>query len=387
MAITLVRLCEDVKQKYNMQLIAGRKGMENIVRWVHMVEDSEVPDFLHGEELIFTTGIGHIGNSAKMLEFVKNLYNHGASGITFNIGPYIHSIPKEVIDFCDQKKFPLFTLPWEIHIIDITYDFCNRIIENEKSEMSIVQAFKNLIFNPERQDDYLSALEKNGFLATSDYRVITICFFKDGKSVTSAFYNKNHIFLWKLLAHSSHASAVIEQDSKLLIIRQNCSDMQVKRMVGSIKKAFDTSDINYYIGVSETGYGFESVPSLYRQSNAAYITSRCENKSVMFYKDLGLNGLILAVNNKQLLEKFSQRTLEPILSFDDKNNTDYTELLRLYLENECSVMAVAEKTGVHRNTINNRLKQIRELLGDSLSEKKKAELMLAFQIKDLIKFI
>jgi len=48
---------------------------------------------------------------------------------------------------------------------------------------------------------------------------------------------------------------------------------------------------------------------------------------------------------------------------------------------------VAEKSGVHRNTVNNRIKQIRDLLGSTLTEKKKAELVLAFKIKDLIEFI
>ena len=54
---------------------------------------------------------------------------------------------------------------------------------------------------------------------------------------------------------------------------------------------------------------------------------------------------------------------------------------------DCSVSTVAEKSGVHRNTVNNRIKQIRELLGGALTEKKKAELVLAFKIMDLIKYI
>lgn len=48
MAITMRKLCEDAKSKYDMELVAGKSGIENTVRWVHMVEDREVPDFLHG---------------------------------------------------------------------------------------------------------------------------------------------------------------------------------------------------------------------------------------------------------------------------------------------------------------------------------------------------
>ena len=62
MAISLSQLCANAEKDHEMKLIAGSAGLENTVRWVHMVEDSEVPGFLHGNELIFTTGIGHVGN-------------------------------------------------------------------------------------------------------------------------------------------------------------------------------------------------------------------------------------------------------------------------------------------------------------------------------------
>lgn len=79
--------------------------------------------------------------------------------------------------------------------------------------------------------------------------------------------------------------------------------------------------------------------------------------------------------------------LKPVSDYDEKNGTDCLSLLRLYVENDSSVIAVAEKSGVHRNTVNNRIKLIRELLGYELTEKRKAELILAFQIKDILKFI
>ena len=80
MAITLEKLCEGCEAKYQMELVAGKGGMSNTVRWVHMVEDREVPDFLHGNELIFTTGIGHISGEERLTTFVRNLKERDASG-------------------------------------------------------------------------------------------------------------------------------------------------------------------------------------------------------------------------------------------------------------------------------------------------------------------
>ena len=39
MAITLEKLCEGCNVKYQMELVAGKGGINNTVRWVHMVED------------------------------------------------------------------------------------------------------------------------------------------------------------------------------------------------------------------------------------------------------------------------------------------------------------------------------------------------------------
>ncbi|MFI3313427.1 MAG: PucR family transcriptional regulator ligand-binding domain-containing protein, partial [Eubacteriales bacterium] len=57
MAMTLSKLCKDAEKSYELKLVAGKSGMENPVRWIHIVEDLEVPDFLQGGELVFTTGI------------------------------------------------------------------------------------------------------------------------------------------------------------------------------------------------------------------------------------------------------------------------------------------------------------------------------------------
>lgn len=388
MAITMAKLCEDARAKYDMELIAGKGGTENTVRWVHMVEDREVPDFLHGGELIFTTGIGHIESDDRMLEFTRSLHAHGAAGVVFNIGPYIRRIPPEVKRYADENDFPVFTLPWRIHIIDITYDFCGRIIENEKAEMSLMQAFKNLIFNPEKRDEYLPAIQKNGFAIASHYRVFALTFFSEnGKKVTTPIFTKNKTLLWRIFARSDSPVAMFEYASCLIVIKQNSPPQCVERITAAMEKALDKSSITYKIGISDEGAGYLSVPYLYRQANAALVTAKYENTVAKSYCDIGLNRLILAVEDKDLLECYVNGVLNAIVEYDKKNGTDYMELLRLYIENDCSVIAVAEKSGVHRNTINNRIKLIREILGYDLTEKRKAEFILAFQIKDILKFI
>lgn len=88
MAVTLGSLCEKAGYLYGMRVIAGKEGLTNIVQWVHSVEDIEVSDFLHGGELIFSTGIANKGQDW-LLPFVKNLIAKNVSGLVLNMSPYI----------------------------------------------------------------------------------------------------------------------------------------------------------------------------------------------------------------------------------------------------------------------------------------------------------
>lgn len=80
MAITMKRVCANVERLYGMKLVAGAAGMEKFVRWVHIIEDHEVPRFLHGNELVFTTGIAHSGTDW-LLEFIMKLQEKTQAGL------------------------------------------------------------------------------------------------------------------------------------------------------------------------------------------------------------------------------------------------------------------------------------------------------------------
>ena len=111
MAIELERLMNKVKHM-DMTLLAGKGGLHNLVSWVHMVETSEATDFLEGGEIAFTTGLA-IHSSEDLFRLVEKMIERKVSALVVNIGPYIESVSSDVIDYCDENNFPLFTVPWK----------------------------------------------------------------------------------------------------------------------------------------------------------------------------------------------------------------------------------------------------------------------------------
>ena len=56
MAIMVKKLYKNATFLYQMNLIGGRKGLTNLVQWVHIIEDDGISSLLHGKELVFTAG-------------------------------------------------------------------------------------------------------------------------------------------------------------------------------------------------------------------------------------------------------------------------------------------------------------------------------------------
>ena len=384
MSIMLKQLCSDTETKYNLKLIAGKGGMTNTVRWVHMVEDRQVPDFLHGSELVFTTGIGHVGKDP-LLEFVKRLKKHGASGVVVNIGPYLESVPQDVIDYCDKENFPLFALPWSVYIIDITYDFCRRIIENEKIETTAAEAFKNIILSPEQGKKYYSFLEQYGFGKAVGYRVFTLKFYKDGKNITEAFERSNHIKLWNILAKSrDYPSAMFVLENTIVVIRLDASGKFIENLTATLDVISEQKAIPYVMGISSERRGYRAAAKLLAEAEAARKTAVSESKSFEFYSEIGVNKILFGVKDKTMLKEFAAAQLDEILDYDAAYKTDYAKILYEYLICDGSVMAVADNYGFHRNTVNTKIKNIKSIFNIELTGEKKTELLLAFKIKKLL---
>lgn len=379
MAITLEKLCSGCNIKYQMELIAGKGGMSNTVRWVHMVEDQEVPDFLHGSELIFTTGIGHISGEDRLASFVRNLKERDAAGVVINIGPYISHVPDHVLNYCDENDFPIFTLPWKIHIIDITYDFCSRIIENQKNEVSLADAFRSVIKNERYISEYHDIFGKAGFTDTDPFRVAAFEFVQKERHVTERVVQNNSEKIWRILRSEGSSTVLYVEEGNLVLIKQRCSAENFYLSLQRLEKNAAAGGIKCLAGVSEERAGFFHISALFSQATAALLHATVENKQIAQYPEIGVDKLICAAG-PTVLRSYMEHTVGTMWRYDEEHNTDLFHFLRCYIENDCSVSAVSQKLGVHRNTVNYQVGKIKKIFSLVLNEAEKTELALAFRI-------
>lgn len=383
MSILLSRLCENTEKTYSMKLIAGRDGLENPVRWVHMIEDVEATGFIHGNELIFTTGIRQQGVDW-LIGYVVNLRENGAVGLVVNIGPYITQIPSQVIVYCEKKNFPLFTMPWKERIIDVTYDFCHRIVSNEEIEMSIAAAFRNLIFFPENKNGYQSSMMRYGFHDENSYTIMAIRIKRNSAGRKTDIWKKYQFSFGKLLKKSPYPTCFFLQENSLIVIRQKSPPNTLKALAEALNNQLESEEENLYVGISSEGEGWLSIPQLYHEAVSAATAAKQHESRCLCYSDIGIYKLLFGIRESSILSDYVRSTLGTLIDYDAKNNSDYVKTLKYYLKNDNSVQQVAELMNVHRNTVNYKIKMIKEILGTELHEIDKMNYMLAFCVVDML---
>jgi DNA-binding PucR family transcriptional regulator len=383
MAITLRHLCQYAIENYEMKLICGEKNMNNIVNWVHMLEDPETATFLHGQELIFTTGIGH-DNTDWFIDFVNGLVEYNASGLVLNIGPYIKSVPETLINYCNKVQFPLFTVPWKTRIVDITNDFCHKIIQAEENEETVAGAFQNIIYSPEKISEYRSVLERKAFNLDAEFSIIAISLQVSSHDKLSDYDKNVRLHLNKILYSHSDRFSIFRQDKNLIVVLQNFPKEVVEKALNRLKEVCNYGDGILRAGISENEFGVLSLPRSYKRAISVLRLAEKQNRDQLSYGNIGFYQLLIEVEDMKVLKRFYEDTLGPLEDYDKKYETDYLSTLKLYLDYSNSVEKVAKATFVHRNTINYKIKKIKEILNCELNYQEGLNIMLAFQIKEFL---
>ncbi len=176
MPILVSDLYRDTKQQYKMKLIAGENGMDRIVNWFYIAEDIGNTSFLEGDELVISTGFASSFEKNWLTAFIKALIEKETSGLILNTGKYIteDDISAEVTSLCDRCRFPLLTVPWEIHLSNLTQTYCNRIFAYRERKYNIENAFLSILQEDEMPPRAAKILESYSCMLSDSYAMAAI---------------------------------------------------------------------------------------------------------------------------------------------------------------------------------------------------------------------
>lgn len=103
-----------------LHLVAGERGRDATVRWVHV---SDIPDptpWLEGGELLLSNGYGVGPDEASQRAYVRRLAGHGLAGVCFALGFAFAEPPPALVEEADELGFPVLTVPYEVPFVAIS---------------------------------------------------------------------------------------------------------------------------------------------------------------------------------------------------------------------------------------------------------------------------
>lgn len=119
-------------------VVAGSRGLSRAVRWVHVLEAAHTVQYLNGEELILSTGLGFGEAKEKRLAYLSELISRKAVGLCIELGDYIPSVPEDMLELANHHDFPLIVFTKPVRFVNITQDLHELLINRQ------MQALRNL---------------------------------------------------------------------------------------------------------------------------------------------------------------------------------------------------------------------------------------------------
>src|SRR5699024_495064 len=88
--------------------------------------------------------------------FVKDVFRANASALAIATGRYVTEIPREIIDYCDERQFILLALPWELRFTDIQREAMMEINRRQEDFSETARRIQQTLIQYVIIDCYLS---------------------------------------------------------------------------------------------------------------------------------------------------------------------------------------------------------------------------------------
>ena len=365
-----------------LKLKAGKNGLEQSVRWIYFADclqcvksEYKIENYIHGDEFVVLTNPSVTDDSRKLMEMIRQMYGHGITALGINEG----QISEELMQYCEEKALPLFELPEKYPLIDLSQIICRRLVLEENDRNAAEQLFSSILdaehLSRERvmaQARYLNIdLEGSFFVAEFAFASgNTESGWENEDSLTTG-RNVKRVICTEFSSYIKQDILILPQAGSILALLpdREAEDSNIKEIFARI------------VDRTQREYGIEL--RIGAGNSRAYLDEVSGLKGqIFFYRDQGIYTLLSHVDDSRILDTYMEKKIGKLLQADELNDGNLSETLENYLNCSCNAKKTAEEMFLHRNTLNYRLKKIREILGCDLENLDTClELKMAFLIR------
>lgn len=375
MAVKLSSLYKEIYPKHDVRLLTD-SCFEKKIGWVHMVENIDFANLLHGDELVFNSTLNEESEYMRK-DYIDKLISVEAGGLIVALQEG-HEFSQELIDHCNKMEFPLFQASWETSYLNIMRRFSEILLDHERNETNLIAALKNAIYYPADEQLYLNHFERNGFSRNMPYTVLVLGFVE-----SEAESNSEQLSLIsKAVPHIINQNIVYESNGRLILLTAGYSPAFLKQKFSTICHRYPS----LHVGIGSLETELSNIHRSYNNAWTAYqLSTTAISQDVLCFDELGAYQILANVKEPAVLyPDFVSHTLGKLMDYDKEHRTDYMDILALYFENNCSITQTANVSFYHQNTLKYKIKAIKEILGyDITTNENRVKIILSLSILKL----
>lgn len=130
-------------------IVAGKRGLDRPVLWMHSASVPDTPDWLNGGELVITTIFNMPQALDEQCDYIRKMANQGVAGLLLSVGRYINQAPPHLIQIADELAFPLIEISYTKRFVDLAKTVNERIASQNlqlvRNALRIQQSLTQLV--------------------------------------------------------------------------------------------------------------------------------------------------------------------------------------------------------------------------------------------------
>jgi sugar diacid utilization regulator len=371
------------------RIVAGAAGLDRVLYWTHIVDLPDLIKWVQGGELLFTTGIGIHSNLEQLPNIVRECFDKNVAGLVINIGPYIQETPEQVISLADELGFPVFEVPWEVKLGEITRVIYNFIAVKHIEGRSVQDILEAILYgSTDNHDNLVARAASCHYDLTQIHQVMVIKFEHFTAYLREArVLSEQHILVFKLQIQNLVQSVFERNDKKVLVLfrldtiiillptfKNHQEQCKTRKIVEALLQEFKTrfTGLNLYIGWGNPYADIRDAKKSLSQGEQAIRVAQTlpGTDKYMSFDELGFYKVLFNVKDREELEDFRNEVLYILLEYDQKHGAELVNTLSVFLEENDNFLRVSERLYIHKNTLKYRLQKIAEISGRNLNNPK-----------------
>lgn len=396
MYISCKELFQQIYEDYSLELLAGQKGLSALATGCYIIEEPEDMSCIKIGSLVFASGLASHRSPNWSLRFLEAAKENHACAVVFDIGEHLKNTDfnQRALTYCEENNLPLVVMKSREKKLRLSalYSKCEEYLHaTEKIRFRLESALQAIHHTTPADSEHISIIEKAGFPLEDNYYVSALSFSNDAlHSAHSTTYTLSFPDITQELPSFVVLSALKSIPLPTILYKHAGTTYILYKCANSsfVKKFSQFITIKYrnyfgnsslYFGVSDGFTSLSDLAAANKQAKTAMQLAITKETAILTYQDLGIFRIMLTVPDLSPLKTYVNEQLGAVKAYDAKHSSDFSNTLYLYLLYTGSIQAVAKASNCHRNTINHRIRMMKERMGYNLDDPQtRYELLFAF---------